>query len=291
MRGSIAATGAEFSGIGGNTSCLEVRVADAVIILDAGTGLARLGQTWAPRTAATFFFSHLHWDHIQGFPFFRPAYVPGNRFTLYGPGDDGAAGLHASLDRQMQPPNFPVTLSAMAARLDFRSIRAGDEVCVDAARIRAAALNHPQGCLGYRISVGSSTLVYATDTEEVTPGAVNPAVLELARNADLLIHDAQYTEDEYYGSTGPARRGWGHSTITAACRLARAAGVKQLALFHHDPSHDDRLLERLRLEARIIFANVVVAREGMVVQLIESEAPESPDFAERPVSRTRRAQP
>ena len=183
-------------------------------------------------------FRHLHWDHIQGFPFFRPAYVAGNTFTLYGPGEGGAAALRASLECQMQPPNFPVTLSAMESRIEFRSIRAGDELCLGPARISAAALNHPQGCLGYRISVGTSTLVYATDTEAVVPGGVDPVVLALARDADLLIHDAQYTEDEYYGTGAPARRGWGHSTITSACRLARAAGVKQLALFHHDPAHE-----------------------------------------------------
>jgi phosphoribosyl 1,2-cyclic phosphodiesterase len=266
VRGSIANGGAEFAGVGGNTSCVEVRAGNELIILDSGTGVRALGQTLGADTRATFLFSHLHWDHIQGFPFFTPAYVPGNTFTLYGPGESGA-DLLAAMTRQMQPPNFPVTLKAMGAQLDFRTVKPGAEFEVGPARVRVAALNHPQGCLGYRISVGGTSVVYATDTEHPAPGVIDPGVLDLARGADLLIYDSQYTDDEYEGRCGPPRKGWGHSTIREACGLAEAAGVKRLALFHHDPSHDDRFVERKVGEARGWFPNVGAAREGMTVNL------------------------
>ncbi len=271
VRGSVATPGRRFAEVGGNTSCVEVRAGDQIIIFDAGTGVVPLGHTWDEGTTATFLFSHLHWDHLQGFPFFRPAYVAANAFTLYGPGDQGAE-LRASLDRHMRPPNFPVTLAALKARLDFRAIRAGDEIQVGPACIRTAALNHPQGCLGFRIDVGGASVVYATDTEQLMPGVLDPSLLEFAEGADLLIHDAQYTDEEYDGRYGPARRGWGHSTVIAACRLACAAGVKQLALFHHDPSHDDGFMEQLVDEVRAVFGNVVAAREGMLLQLAPSQA-------------------
>jgi phosphoribosyl 1,2-cyclic phosphodiesterase len=268
VRGSLATCGLDFAEVGGNTSCVEVRVGEEVIILDAGTGLRPLGQTLGHPTRATFFLTHYHWDHIQGFPFFRPAYLPENSFTLYGPGKNGD-GLEAALRRQMQAPHFPVTLAALQARLDFRSIRAGDAVCVGAARVRAAALNHPQGCLGYRISYGGVSVAYATDTEHVAVGVGDPGTLELARGADVLIYDAQYTDDEYHGRSGPPHQGWGHSTVEEACRLARAAGVRQLVLFHHDPTHDDRFVDELIASARVLFPNVVAAREGLTMDLLQ----------------------
>lgn len=266
VRGSLATSGAAYAAVGGNTSCVEIRAGDERIILDAGTGLFPLGQTLNPPARATFFISHYHWDHIQGFPFFRPGYLSANRFTVYGPGE-GEAGLEAALRRQMQPPHFPVTFEAMRAHFDLRAIAPGDSVRVGTVGVSAAALNHPQGCLGFRITSAGRSIVYATDTEHLAPGVGDPGTLELARDADLLIYDAQYTDDEYHGRSGPGRQGWGHSTISEACGLARAAGVRQLVLFHHDPTHDDRCVERLTALARDLFPNVVAAREGMVIDL------------------------
>jgi phosphoribosyl 1,2-cyclic phosphodiesterase len=266
VRGSLATAGADFVGVGGNTSCVEVRVGAEIIILDAGTGVFPLGQSLGADVRATFLLSHLHWDHIQGFPFFRPAYVAGNAFTLYGPSTDGRA-LATAFERQMAAPHFPVGLDVLAAHLDFRAIRSGDEIRIGPARVRAAALNHPQGCLGYRISVDDASLVYATDTEPRESGRVDGALLELVRGTDLLIFDAQYTDDEYVGRTGPPRKGWGHSTITEACRVARAGDVRQLALFHHDPTHDDARMDEILRGARTLFLNTITAREGVVLRL------------------------
>jgi phosphoribosyl 1,2-cyclic phosphodiesterase len=261
VRGSIAAGGPDVAGVGGNTSCVEVRAGDNLIVFDGGTGLRALGAEGRP-TEADLFFSHVHWDHIQGFPFFGPAFVPGNRFTLHGPGPSGAE-LLAALEMQMRPPTFPVTLAAMGATLDFAGVADGDVVQVGAARVVARALHHPQGCFGYRVEVGGKSVVYATDFEPLADGTTSPAAVELAAKADVLICDAQYTADEYEGRSGPARRGWGHNTVHHATRLAKEAGVGALVLFHHDPAHDDAMIGRLEQLAQQEFRGSLAAREGL----------------------------
>lgn len=270
VRGSIAGGGHDFAEVGGNTSCVEVRAGDELIILDAGTGLFRLSETLVEPVRATFLISHYHWDHIQGFPLFRPGYHQDNRFDVYGPGDSAATVANA-FDEQMRPPHFPVTLSAMGAQLEFHGVQPGDEIALGAVRVKAAALNHPLGCLGYRIDFGGASVVYATDTEHPERGALDPAVLELARDADLLIYDAQYTDEEYLGVGGPCRKGWGHSTVTAACRIARAAGVQQLALFHHDPTHRDDRIAAIVRDARTLFRNTIAAHEGLHIAIERPE--------------------
>ncbi len=263
VRGSIATSGAAFARVGGNTTCIEVRAANELVILDAGTGLMPLAQTLAGPLRATFLLTHFHWDHIQGFPFFAPAYQAGNHLTLYGPGEhDG--DVEAAFARQMQPPHFPVTLDVLRAHLHFRHLRPGDEIRVGPISVRTGILNHPQPCLGYRLTAGGASVVLATDTEPHEGNPFDPGVLELARGADLLIHDAQYTEDQYHHS---GRKGWGHSTYDTACHVAREAGVKQLVLFHHDPNHDDRSVEAIEEAARSLFSHTLVAREGMTLRV------------------------
>ena len=269
VRGSIGASGPEFATVGGHTSCVEIRAGGQIILLDAGTGLFPLSCTLPKPVNATIFVSHFHWDHIQGFPLFHPAYVAGNSFTLYGPGD-GPDGLEACLRRQMQPPHFPVALDALGAELSFRTIRSGDQVRLGDVTVRAAALHHPQGCFGYSIRSQGRRVVYATDTEQLG-GALDPTLVEFARNADLFICDAQYSDEEYRGSVGPCRRGWGHSTVSEASRVARAAGVGRLVLFHHDPAHDDQRILALLSQAREIFPNTVAACEGLVIDLAVGE--------------------
>lgn len=277
VRGSLAGGGPGLARFGGHTSCVEIRVGDELIILDAGTGLHDLGRSISQPTRTTLLISHFHWDHIQGFPFFGPLYEEGNRLVIYGPGE-GAVGVEAALRRQMQPPHFPVPLGELQADLVFRSIRPGDEIEVGPARIQSIALNHPDGCLGYRVCVDNVCVVFATDTEQPASGGLDPSLVSFARNADLLICDAQYTDDEYHGHSGPARKGWGHSTFTEACRIAAAAGAHQLALFHHDPVHDDDFIDKLVAESRSLFANVFAAREGMTLELGASIAPIARDL-------------
>jgi len=270
VRGSIASAGPETAQVGGNTSCVEVRVgadddggAETLIILDAGTGLRRLGESLTGPVAAHLFLSHLHWDHIQGFPFFGPAYAPGNRLRLYAPERCAAAGdVRAALDAQMRAPHFPVGLDAMRAELSFGAVAAGARLTVGAATVQAAAACHPNGCLAYRVDAGGRSVVYATDTEHDASGRLDRSLVELARGADVLIYDAQYTVDEY-----AHKRGWGHSTAEEGARLAEAAGVGQLVLYHHDPTHDDWQIARIEAATRGRFAATVAAREGLTLTL------------------------
>lgn len=261
VRGSIAAPGAATAGVGGNTSCVEVRVGEQLFALDAGTGLRGLGDELVRRgePRAELLLSHLHWDHIQGLPFFVPLYVPGAELSLHGPGW-GHGGLEGALRRQMSAPAFPVELTDVRARLSLNELGHGSLVQRGDVRITAAKLNHPGGVLGYRIEHDGRAVVYATDTEHYS--CLDPALADLARGADLLIYDAQYTPEEY-----PQKVGWGHSTYEVAAQLARSAGVKRLALFHHDPRRDDAGVAEIEQRARALFLDTVAAREGTTLNI------------------------
>jgi phosphoribosyl 1,2-cyclic phosphodiesterase len=268
VRGSVASSGAHLARIGGNTSCVEVESQGHRLILDAGTGLRALGESLlrAPPVTATLLFSHLHWDHVQGFPFFSPAYLPDSRLTLYGPAVDGAQQLSGVLARQMDPPNFPVPLSAMRARMDFKSALPAQTFEVGPFRVTPIELPHPQGCLGYHIEAAGQRFAYCTDVELSADGLAAP-VARVLDGADALVLDAQYTSDEYEGRRGPPRRGWGHSTNLDAARIARAMHVKRLFLFHHDPTHSDEVVEAMAEDARRVFPTTEPAREGNRVHL------------------------
>jgi phosphoribosyl 1,2-cyclic phosphodiesterase len=267
-------SGPEFATVGGNTTCVEIEAGGERLILDAGTGLRALGakltteaRLLGRHVEATLLFSHLHWDHIQGFPFFTPAFAPSTRLELFGPTDEGGVTIEDALRRQMQPPLFPVGLDAMAAAKSFRAIGDGDELQIGAFKVRTRALPHPQGTIGFRIEHGGRSVCFATDTEHPADGSIAEPLLDLARGADLFICDAQYTEAEYDGRDGfgPCRRGWGHSTFVAATKAARAAGAKRLILTHHDPSHDDAMIARIESEARTLFSASSAAREACPV--------------------------
>ena len=266
VRGSIPTPStAEFvtSRYGGNTTCLSIRSPGLIVILDGGSGLRSLGLSLAKEmpVKATFFFSHVHWDHIQGFPFFIPGFVPGNSFDLYGPNINRQPGfvgsvLERALRAQQESLNFPVQLSDMPAKMTFTDLEDGATVVLQGTDaklvITSASLNHPGGCFGYRIEEhtkdGVKVFVYATDTEHLARN--NPKIQKLARGAQVLFYDAQYTEDEYHGKVGMPRKGWGHSTWTRGLAEAREAGVNHLMLTHHDPLHDDWAVARIENDAR-----------------------------------------
>jgi phosphoribosyl 1,2-cyclic phosphodiesterase len=253
--------------VGGNTSCIEVLSQGERLILDAGTGLRALGdelQRSGPQRA-TFFFSHLHWDHVQGFPFFAPAWNPGSELTLYGPFEGGDVKLCEVLTRQMSPPNFPVPLAAMKSRLTLRAAAPSTAIEVGPFRVTPFEVPHPQGCLGYRIDADGASFVYMTDVE-ISDDAM-PSLGRFIEGADTLVLDAQYTPDEYLGRIGPAKKGWGHSTMIDAAKLARAAWVGRLFLFHHDPAHNDDFVEGMKQEAREVFERTELAREGLLLEV------------------------
>jgi phosphoribosyl 1,2-cyclic phosphodiesterase len=238
---------------------VEVTAGDTRIVLDAGSGLRNLGDALVARgpTETTILLSHLHWDHIQGLPFFVPIYIPGNRVEVIS-GPNGVMPLEAALRRQMCAPFFPVELDEVSTQLKASEVRGGQPFRVGPMRVVAAKLNHPDPVYGFRIELGAHSVVYATDTEHYA--CVDPALRKLATGADILIYDAQYTPEEY-----PGKVGWGHSTWAAGVELAKAAGVKQLVLFHHDPRRSDAQVAELEARARAQFAGTVAAREGAIL--------------------------
>lgn len=267
VRGSIPSPGPSTAQIGGNTSCVEVRAGKALLIFDGGTGLRMLGKKLLPEMPleAHMFFSHVHWDHIQGFPFFEPAFVAGNVFHLYG-GNNVSRTLEETLAGQMDHPNFPVHLTAMGAKMTFRDLAESEAVEIDGGSgepvlVTNARGNHPQGVFAFRVEYKGKSVVYATDTEHY-PGRVDENLLKLARGASLLVYDSQYTPEEY-GS----KRGWGHSTFEEGAKLAKLAGARRLVLFHHDPMQSDAAVLQKEARARALFDEVVAAYEGLTIEV------------------------
>lgn len=273
VRGSIACPGAETVRYGGNTPCIEMRVGGHRLIFDGGTGLRVLGQHMLASKMpleASLFFTHSHWDHIQGFPFFTPAFIKGNRFHIYGSIAPNGFTIERRLNDQMLHPNFPVPLQVMAADLHFSDIEVEQTLQIGEITIETAPLNHPGEAMGYRVNWRGHAAVYASDTEHF-PDRLDENVLRLARNADVLIYDATYTDEEYH-SPKSSKVGWGHSTWQEAIKVARAAHVKQLVIFHHDPLHNDDFLDNVGLQAVQHFPHAIVAREGLVLQLCDHQA-------------------
>lgn len=268
VRGSIPSPGPETSGVGGNTSCVEVRCGNHVAILDSGTGIRRLGDALMARGSAvdaTILYSHVHWDHIQGLPFFAPLYRPDTVLRLIGNPETGP--LRDVLCSQMSAPSFPVSLADVPAQLEFRPYPETEPFDVGPFRVTTAALHHPGGVRGIRLECGGRSVVYATDTEHYDGGQLDAALVDLAAGADVLIYDAMYTRDEYEGRVGMPRRGWGHSTWCEGVRVARAAEVGKLILFHHDPSHSDAQVAAIEEAAASDLPGTIAAREGLEIAL------------------------
>ena len=268
VRGSIPCPGPNTVRYGGNTPCVEMRVGGHRLIFDGGTGLRVLGQALLSQmpVEAYMFFTHSHWDHIQGFPFFVPAFVKGNRFEIYGAIAPNGSTIEQRLNDQMLHPNFPVPLQIMGADLKFCDIKIGQPIVIGDITVESKKLNHPGEAVGYRVNWCGCSAVYATDTEHFAD-CLDENVLDLATDADVLIYDATYTDEEY-NSEKTSKRGWGHSTWQEAVKVAKAANVKQLVIFHHDPLHNDDFLDRVGKNAAESLPNTIMAVEGLTIQLI-----------------------
>ena len=266
VRGSLASPGASTLQTGGNTACVEVRCAGEIIIFDLGTGLRPLGVALMrkPPVRAHLFLSHYHWDHIAGLPFFAPAYDPTSELTIHGATRRGR-DVRQILSGQMIDPYFPVDLGVLNAHLRFVTLQDGGVAHLAKAVVTAAELNHPGGALGFRLEHEGRSLVYATDFEHGT--GADDRLVECARGADLMIFDAQYTPAEYEGKVGPPKKGWGHSTYEVGARLARRAGVKKLALYHHAPERDDQGIRKLAALAKKLHPGAFAAREGLELSI------------------------
>ena len=277
VRGSIPTPGPSTVFFGGNTSCVELRVDGELIILDAGSGIRPLGQALDVEFGAqpmniTVLVTHTHWDHIQGFPFFLPAYRAKNRVRILG--YEGARdGLAATLAGQMESPYFPIALKQMPGNIVIEELK---EMIfqVGPVRVEACFSNHPGICVGYRIFTASGSIVYLPDNESFNeetaathggalPRTIEDKLAEFVKDADVLITDAQYTAAEYAQHVG-----WGHGCVDDVVRFAIAGGVKRLFLFHHDPEHDDRMISSMLMHARELATTlgsslrVEAAREG-----------------------------
>jgi phosphoribosyl 1,2-cyclic phosphodiesterase len=287
VRGSYAVSYRDALKYGGNTSCVEVVAGKHHIILDAGTGIIGLGKELVKNNpnplSLNLFLSHTHHDHLSGFYFFDPLFDERNRINIFGPGS-GKRSLAKTLRMAMEPALFPIGLDALEAKKFIWSLVGGENIALrdrQGPRItKAISLRdkdreqpiiithgspaHPNGVILYRVLFQGKSLVYATDLEETAGGY--PDVIEFTRDADVLIHDAQYLESEYISAANP-RRGWGHSTVESATEVAKKAGVKQLVLFHHEPTHDDRCIDQILKLARRRFPGTTVAAEGMIMRL------------------------
>jgi phosphoribosyl 1,2-cyclic phosphodiesterase len=266
VRGSIACPGPDTIRYGGNTSCLEIGCSGRLMVFDAGTGIHALGadilRNRSPEApfAANLFFTHTHFDHICGFPFFAPAFKPDSRLCIWAGHLLPERTVREVLIYLMMDPLFPIPIDAMRAELDFHDFVAGESLePMDGVSLRTAPLNHPNRATGYRVEHGGRSICYVTDTEHV-PGKPDQNILDLVRGADLFIYDSTYTDEEFSDHVD-----WGHSTWQEGVRLADAAEVGTLVVFHHNPDHDDAAMDRIAAEAEAARPGTVVAREGMVL--------------------------
>jgi len=294
VRGSYPVPGPRTVRFGGNTACVEIQAGVHTIILDAGTGIINLGAELLRRSradynrpiVATIFFSHMHHDHTQGFPFFDPAYVGASTLHILGP-KVFESDLEETLTHAMLPPNFPVSLDELPSLKILRNINETDIVLMGSTPTDIQVLNmyhnqidaspdlvrvrtyhsyaHPKNGVNiYGITWRNKTVVYATDTEGYVE--TDQRLVKFAQNADMLIHDAQYRPEDYTNPAKP-KQGWGHSTPDMACAVAQACNAKQLVLFHHEPSYDDETIASIEVSARKIFPNTRSAHEGMEIHL------------------------
>ena len=269
VRGSIACPGAKTMRYGGNTACLEIGCGDRMLIFDAGTGRHALGSDLSANRGIVggdlkydLFFTHTHFDHICGFPFFQPAFDPSNKLRIWAGHLLPERTIREVLIYLMMDPLFPIPIDTMRAKLDFEDFEAGKILYPgDDISIRTAPLNHPNGATGYRIDYGGRSICYVTDTEHVV-GAPDQNILGLIEGTDLLINDCTYTDKEF-----ASKIGWVHSTWQEAVRQSKAANVESLAIFYHDPDHEDRFMEQVEIEAPKLWSGAFVAREHMRINL------------------------
>lgn len=264
VRGSIAVPSPQHVKFGGNTSCVQIFAGDHQFVLDAGTGIRNLGAEMARNGIRDInvLLTHTHWDHINGFPFFAPAYKPDFRLHIRAGHLLGDSTIQEVLSNQMDHPMFPVPLAAMKAEMIMDDFRAGETFTLfPDVRIRTTPLNHPNKATGYRVDYDGRSICYITDTEHV-PGLIDQNILELVAGADVMIYDSTYTEREFTKKVG-----WGHSTWNEGVRLCREADVARLVMFHHEPDHDDDFMVKLEAEAREAWPDTVAAREGMLLDV------------------------
>jgi len=265
VRGSISCAGPHYMRYGGNTSCQEVTGGGRRLIFDAGTGIRELGRSLIQQGAhdLDIYFTHTHLDHINGLTFFEPLFDKASRLRMWAGHLEPPHTLRSVLSNLMKAPLYPVSLEIFQATVEFGAFACGETLSCGPITMRTAPLNHPNGACGYRIEHAGKAICYITDTEH-RPGGVDKTIVELCRDADVMIYDSSYTDEEY-----PRYKGWGHSTWQEGARVADAANVGTLAIFHHDPSHDDAFMDKVAREAAALRPGV--ARSGLPRVLVAHE--------------------
>ncbi len=250
---------------GGNTSCVSVQCGDRWFIFDSGTGIRQLGAHLLAQGVqqASLLFSHFHWDHIQGFPFFAPAYRPSFRLDLFaGNLYLSQSNIQMALAGQMSAPFFPVSTDVFKASIQHHDFQAGVRLDFEkGVSAKTFMLNHPQGATAYRLEYQGQSVCYVTDVEH-QPGHIDDALVHFLKGTDLVIYDSTYADENFLQHLG-----WGHSTWQEGIRLCQAAGAKQLAIFHHDPDNDDSVMDAVASKASALWSGVFVAREGQTISL------------------------
>ena len=267
VRGSLSCAKPDFMKYGGNTSCVYVKVGDQHLILDAGTGIRDLGHHLLKNniTHTHLLFSHTHWDHVMGFPFFKSVFFKDHKIDIFGHADPQIERprIKEILSQHMDSPFFPVPLEKISSQISFHDFVVGNDIDIGGnVTIQTTRLNHPGGSCGYRINYKGKSLCYITDTEHII-GEVDQQILNLIAGADAMIYDCTYTEENFENHIG-----WGHSCWQAGYELCKIANVKKLFMFHHDLEANDVEMERIELQARKVSENIVAAREGMSIALI-----------------------
>ena len=266
VRGSVPCPGPTTVRYGGNTTCIEINCGSHLLIIDAGSGIRELGMDLNKRGGivdADIFFTHTHLDHIIGFPFFGPFYNPQNSFNLTAGNLEPPHDLENVLKNMIiHDPVFPVPASVILGSCAFKDFNSGEELNPrQDVIIKTGPLNHPNGACGYRVEYQNHAVAVITDTEHPEEG-MDDNVLQLVQDADVMVYDAAYTEEEY-----PKFKGWGHSTWQMAVKIAEAANVKKTILFHHDPTHDDDRMDEIAKEAAAVRFGTEPAYEGMEIKV------------------------
>lgn len=264
VRGSLPVSGTAFRRFGGNTICIEIRCGDHVLLIDAGSGLLPAGHALKAegRTDLALFLTHCHYDHIMGLPFFMPLYTPGSAVTVASGHTAGTMTTNEIIRSFMHTPFFPITPDMCCARLETRDFRAGDVLTPHPGiAMRTAMLNHPGNAIGYRIEWGGRSVAIVTDTEH-DPGTLDPAILDLIRDVDVMLYDATFTDEEF-----DRFRGFGHSTWQQGVRLAKAAGARQVGFIHHAKWRTDADLTGIERLARKEFAGAFCGRDLQVIDV------------------------
>lgn len=260
VRGSMPCPDKDYMKYGGNTSCLLLESGSQKLILDAGTGLRKLSDDLPHQEESLhLLLTHTHGDHIAGLPFFSQVYQKAQKVTFHAGHLMPEHQLKTMLNKLMAPPFFPISPDAFQADIEWHDFVAGHKFEIGDITIETTPLNHPNNATGYRFTSGDSVICYVTDTEHV-PGKPDQNILDLIQGADLVVYDSTYSDEMF-----EAHVGWGHSTWQEGIRLCKAANVKQLAIFHHSPQHNDATMDEISIEAQKVWEHSFIAKEGMKI--------------------------